>query len=124
MEDMKKLMITLVAVFVMTMSANAQRNDNNGILNFERVSRFLELRVDQMEPAKKAMAQFTMAVDTIYQLDDVRQLAQAWQNIDTRHKAAMKKILSEKQYSKYVEMFDKTVKNIAEQYMEQQTGTE
>ena len=121
---MKKLMITLVAVFVMTMSANAQRNDNNGILNFERVSRFLELRVDQMEPAKKAMAQFTMAVDTIYQLDDVRQLAQAWQNIDTRHKAAMKKILSEKQYSKYVEMFDKTVKNIAEQYMEQQTGTE
>ena len=121
---MKKLIIALVAMFVMTMSANAQRNDNNGILNFERVSRYLELRVDQMEPAKKAMAQFTLAVDTIYQLQDVSQIAQAWQNIDSRHKATMKKILSEKQYSKYVEMFDKTIKNIAEQYMEQQTDIE
>ena len=41
---MKKMMIALVAMFVMTMSANAQRNDNNSNFSFDRMSSYLELR--------------------------------------------------------------------------------
>jgi hypothetical protein len=118
---MKKMMIALVAMFVMTMSANAQSKNNNGVLDFNRMSSYLELRINQMEPAKMAMTQFTQAVDSIYLLQDVSQIANAWQNIDTRHKATMKKILTEKQYNKYVDIFDQTVKNMAEQFMGQQT---
>ena len=116
---MKKMMIALVAMFVMTMSANAQSKNNNGVLDFNRMSRYLELRINQMEPAKKAMTQFSVAVDSIYLLEDVSQIAKAWQNIDTRHKSVMKKILSEKQYNKYVMIFDQTIKNLAETFMEQ-----
>ena len=43
---MKKMMIALVAMFVMTMSANAQSNDNNGNLSFDRMSSYLELTID------------------------------------------------------------------------------
>ena len=118
-KDMKKMMIALVAMVVMTMSANAQSNDKNGVLNFERMSSYLELRIDQVEPARKAIAQFSQAVDSIYLLQDVPQIAKAWQNIDTRHKSVMKKILSEKQYNKYVVIFDQTIKNLAETFMEQ-----
>ena len=75
-----------------------------------------------MEPAKKAMAQFNDAAETIYRLEDVSQVAQAWQNIDKRHKATMKKILSEKQYKKYVEIFDLTIKNMAEEVMNEATA--
>ena len=121
---MKKMMIALVAMFVMTMSANAQSKNNNGLLDFNRMSSYLELRINQMEPAKKAMTQFSQAVDSIYLIEDVSKVAKAWQNIDTHHKAIMKKILTEKQYYKYVEVFDLTVKNMAEQFMEQQTKSE
>ena len=116
---MKKMMIALVAMVVMTMSANAQSNDKNGVLNFERMTSYLELRIDQVEPARKAITQFSQAVDSIYLLQDVPQIAKAWQNIDTRHKSVMKKILSEKQYNKYVVIFDQTIKNLAETFMEQ-----
>ena len=121
---MKKMIFALVAMVMMTMSANAQSKNNNGLLDFNRMSSYLELRINQMEPAKKAMTQFSQAVDSIYLLEDVSQIAKAWQNIDTRHKAIMKKILTEKQYYKYVEVFDLTVKNMAEQFMEQQTKSE
>lgn len=47
---MKKMMFALVAMFVMTMSANAQSNDSNGKLSFDRMSSCLELRVNQIEP--------------------------------------------------------------------------
>ena len=116
---MKKMIFALVAMFVMTMSANAQSKNNNGLLDFNRMSSYLELRINQMEPAKKAMTQFSVAVDSIYLLEDVSQIAKAWQNIDTRHKSVMKKILSEKQYNKYVVIFDQTIKNLAETFMEQ-----
>ena len=121
---MKKMIIALVAMFAMTMSANAQSKNNNGLLDFNRMSSYLELRINQMEPAKKAMTQFSQAVDSIYLIEDVSKVAKAWQNIDTHHKAIMKKILTEKQYYKYVEVFDLTVKNMAEQFMEQQTKSE
>ena len=55
---MKKMIFALVAMVMMTMSANAQSKNNNGLLDFNRMSSYLELRINQMEPAKKAMTQF------------------------------------------------------------------
>jgi len=37
------MMIALVAMFVMTMSANAQSKNNNGVLDFNRMSSYLSI---------------------------------------------------------------------------------
>ena len=65
------------------------------------------------------MAQFSSSMDAFYQLQDASKEGEAWEKIQTRHKKTMKKILSEKQYNKYVQIFDLTVKNTAEQMMNQ-----
>lgn len=119
---MKKMMIALVAMFVMTMSANAQ-SDNTPTLTFDRLSSYLELTNDQIEPVRTAMAQFSSSMDAYYQLQDASQDAQAWQKIEARHKATMKQLLSEKQYQKYEKTLDLTAKNNAERIMQQQTAS-
>ena len=116
---MKKMMIALVAMFVMTMSANAQSNDNNGKNLFDRLSRYLELKVNQVEPVKTALAQFSSSMEAYYQLQDTSKGGEAWEKIQARHKMTMKKILSEKQYDKYIQMLDLTAKNAAERMMNQ-----
>ena len=76
---MKKMMIALVAMFVMTMSAKAQSNNNS--LTFDRLSRYLELRIDQVKPVKTAMAQFSNSMEAYYQLKDASKGAEAWEKI-------------------------------------------
>lgn len=119
---MKKMMIALVAMFVMTMSANAQSNDNNSKLTFDRLASYLELRIDQVEPVKTAMAQFSSSMEAYSQLQDTSKGAEAWEKIQASHKKAMKKILDEKQYDKYVMTLDTTVKNRAEEMMQEATA--
>ena len=111
---MKKMMIALVAMFVMTMSVNAQSNGNSGKVSFDRLSSYLELRVNQIAPVKTAMAQFSSSMEAYYQLQDASKGGEAWEKIQASHKKTMKKILSEKQYNKYVQMLDLTVKNTSE----------
>ena len=43
--------------------------------------------------------------------------------IQARHKANMKKLLDEKQYKKYIEIFDLTVKNTAERIIDKQMAS-
>ena len=121
-KGMKKMMIALVAMFVMTMSANAQSNDNNGKLSFDRLSSYLELTVNQVEPVKTAMAQFSSSMEAYYRLKDVSKGGETWEKIQANHKKTMKKILSKKQYNKYTQMLDLTVKNTAEQMMNEATA--
>ena len=116
---MKKMMFALVAMFVMTMSANAQSNETTGKLSFDRMSRYLELTVSQIEPVKTAMAQFSSSMEAYYQLQDASKGGEAWEKIQARHKMTMKKILSEKQYDKYIQMLDLTAKNTAERMTSQ-----
>ena len=120
---MKKMIFALVAMVMMTMSVNAQSNDNNGRLTFDRVASYLELRVNQIEPVKKAMAQFDSSLKAYNQLQDTSDAGKAWEKIQARHKATMKKILNEKQYDKYVKTLDLTVKNTADRMTEQLTAT-
>jgi uncharacterized protein YxeA len=120
---MKKMMIALVAMFVMTMSANAQSNDNYGKVSFDRLSSFLQLTSKQVEPVKTAMAQFDSSMEAYYQLNDASKGGEAWEKIQARHKATMKKILSEKQYNKYIQMLDLTAKNTAERIMDETIAT-
>ena len=114
---MKKMMIALVAMFVMTMSANAQSVNNDSNLSINRLSSYLELRTDQVEPVKTALKQFTSSMEALYQLKDASKSAEAWEKIQDRHKATMKSILDEKQYDKYIQMLDLTVRNAAERMM-------
>lgn len=115
--SMKKMIFALVAMFVMTMSASAQ-SDNKPSLSFDRMSSYLELTADQRESVKTAMAQFTSSMEAYYQQENTTKAAETWQKIQNRHKATMKKLLSKKQYSKYEQVFDLTVKNTAERMME------
>ena len=118
---MKKMMIALVAMFVMTMSVNAQ-SDNKSKLSFDRMSSYLELTIDQIEPVKTAMAQFSNSMEAYYQLKDATKGSETWEKIQARHKATMKKVLNEKQYNKYVQMLDLTAKNTAERMMDETTA--
>ena len=120
---MKKMIIALVAMFVMTMSANAQSNDNNGTLSFERVSNYLELTTSQVEPVKTAMAQFSNSMEAYYRLKDASKGSEAWKKIQANHKARMKQILSDKQYKKYTQMLDLTAKNAGERIAQQMTAS-
>ena len=117
------MFFALVAMVMMTMSANAQSIDNSSKLTFDRLASYLELRVNQIEPVKKAMAQFDSSMEAYNQLQDTSDAGKAWEKIQARHKATMKNILSEKQYNKYVSMLDLTVKNTAERIMMQQTAS-
>jgi len=107
----------------MTMSANAQSNDNNSKLTFDRLSSYLELRIDQVEPVKTAMAQFESSMEAYYQVKDVSKAIETWEKIQTRHKQTMKKILSEKQYDKYVKTLDMTVSNASDRMTDGQLAS-
>ena len=116
------MIFALVAMFVMTMSANAQSNDNNGKISFDRLSSYLELTTSQVEPVKTAMAQFSSSMEAYYQLEDASKGTEAWEKIQANHKKTMKKLLSERQYNKYIEMLDLTARNTAERMMEEATA--
>ena len=120
---MKKMIFALVAMVMMTMSANAQSNDNNSKLTFDRLASYLELTVNQIEPVKTAMAQFDNMLGSISYQQDASIAGEAWETIQARHKKTMKKILSEKQYNKYVKTLELTAKNTAERLMDQQLAT-
>ena len=94
------MFFALVAMVMMTMSANAQSL-----------------------PTKTAMAQLENSMQAYYHLQDASKAAETWEKIQARHKATMKNILNEKQYDKYVNMLDLTVKNTAERIMMQQTAS-
>lgn len=118
---MKKIMIALVAMVMMTMSANAQSDDNSKV-TFDRMANYLELTIDQIEPVRTAMAQFSSSMEAYNQLQDPSKGAEAWEKIQARHKKTMKKILTGKQYDKYVQTFDLTVKHTADRMMQEATA--
>ena len=122
-KGMKKMLFALVAMVMMTMSAYAQSNDNNSKLTFDRLASYLELTINQIEPVKKAMAQFDSSMEAYNQLQDVSKSGEAWEKIQARHKATMKKVLNEKQYDKYVKTLDLTVRNTADRMTDQLTAT-
>ena len=117
---MKKMIFALVAMVMMTMSVNAQSIDNNSKLTFDRLASYLELRVNQIEPVKTAMAQFESSMQAYYQLQDASKAGETWEKIQARHKATMKKVLDKKQYDKYITTLDLTVKNTADRMADQQ----
>ena len=71
---MKKMIIALVAMVMMTMSVNAQSENNNNSMTFDRISSYLDLRIDQVKTVKTAMAQFNSSMEAYYQLKSVNYL--------------------------------------------------
>ena len=121
---MKKFMIALVAMFAMTMSANAQSINNNSGVTASQIASYIDLRIDQQDAFNTAMAQFSSSMEAIYKLQDPAKGMEAWQKIKARHEQTMKKVLNDKQYDKYMEMFELTVKNTTERIESQrQTAT-
>ena len=96
---MKKMMVALVAMFVMATSVNAQ--SDNSSASFDRMASYLELTIDQVESVRTAMAQFDSSMAALYQHKEASKGQEAWEKIRARHMATMKKILNDKQYDKY-----------------------
>jgi len=105
---MKKMMIALVAMFVMTMSANAQSNDQS--LMFKRLNCYLELTESQIEPVMVSMRQFNSSMEDLSKKGRGMRFMAADKIVEC-HKKQMKNILSEKQYQKFEEMFNLTISN-------------
>ena len=108
---MKKMIFALVAMFAMTMSVNAKSNDSS--LFFKRMSCYLELDKNQMETVKVSMAQFNESMESLTHQRGHGRGFKSVNNIVDRHKKQMKQILSDKQYKKFEEIFDLTVRNTA-----------
>ena len=106
---MKKMIFAIVAMFVMTMSANAQ--SNNSSVFFKRMSCYLELDKNQMETVKVSMAEFNESMENLSQQRGKRMGFWTANKIVNHHKKQMKQILSDKQYKKFEEIFDLTVRN-------------
>lgn len=88
---MKKMIFALVAMVMMTMSMNAQSVNDNRPMTFDRMSSYLELRINQVEPVKTAMAQFDSMMEALYQLKDASKGLETWERIQATHKNSMKK---------------------------------
>ena len=120
---MKKFMIALVAMFAMTMSVNAQSNNDNNKshVTAAQIASYIDLRIDQQDAFNTAMAQFGSSMEAIYKLQDPAKGMEAWTKVKANHENRMKKVLDEKQYQKYMQMFELTAKNAAERIAKEQT---
>ena len=105
------MIFALVAMLAMTMSVNAKSNDAS--LFFKRMSCYLELDKNQMETVKVSMAQFNESMESLTHQRGHGRGFKSVNNIVDRHKKQMKQILSDKQYKKFEEIFDLTVRNTA-----------
>ena len=119
---MKKMIIALVAMFAMTMSVNAQSNDNNeSHVTKAQIASYLDLRINQQDAFNTAMEQFNSSMAAVYNLQDPAKGMEAWQKVKTSHEKRMQKVLDEKQYQKYMTMFELTAKNTAARLTQQQS---
>lgn len=106
---MKKIVFAIVVMFAMTMSVNAKSNDSS--VFFKRISCYLELDKNQMETVKVSMAEFNNSMENLSQQRDRGMGFRSAHKIVDRHKKQMKRILSEKQYKKFEEIFELTARN-------------
>ena len=116
---MKKIISALVVMFAMTMSVNAQSNDTS--MFFKRIGCYLELDKNQIETVEISMTEFNEAMDA---LTDLIAAGKTVDSIVNRHKKQMKLILNDKQYKKYAEILDLTVRNTIEINNELRINTE
>ena len=116
---MKKIISALVVMFAMTMSVNAQSNDTS--MFFKRIGCYLELDKNQIETVEISMTEFNEAMDA---LTDLTATGKTVDSIVNRHKKQMKLILNDKQYKKYEEILDLTVRNTIEINNELRINTE
>ena len=116
---MKKISSALVVIFAMTMSVNAQSNDTS--MFFKRIGCYLDLDKNQIETVEISMTEFNEAMDA---LTDLTATGKTVDSIVNRHKKQMKLILNDKQYKKYEEILDLTIRNTIEINNELRINTE
>jgi hypothetical protein len=88
---------------------------------FKRIGCYLELDKNQIETVEISMTEFNEAMDA---LTDLIAAGKTVDSIVNRHKKQMKLILNDKQYKKYVEILDLTVRNTIEINNELRINTE
>ena len=121
---MKKMLFAIVATMMMSMTAMAQSatdNSANNSMTFERLSSYLELTINQIEPVKTAMQQFMLSMESFNQAANERK-GEAWQKVYDQHLQRMGNILDEQQMKKYEQLMQITINNKAAAYEDRQAG--
>ena len=109
------MMIALVAMFAMTMSANAQSDDRE--VTFKRLICYLELTEGQMDQVRTSMAIYDSGMEHLFQPENRPmghrrgRFFREFNEIQNQHKKQMKLILNEKQYDKFEQLFNLTIEN-------------
>ena len=116
---MKKMIFAIVAMFAMTTSVNAKSNDTS--MFFKRIGCYLELDKNQIETVEVSITEFNKSMEA---LSDQIGTGKSLDNIVDRHKKQMKHILNDKQYKKYEEILDLTIRNTIEINNELRINTE
>ena len=57
------MMIALVAMFVRTMSANAQNVNNYSKQTFDRATSYLQVTINQSEPVKTSIPNYSNSIE-------------------------------------------------------------
>lgn len=111
---MKKIFMAIVTMLVMSTSVMAQSNDNNisaKTLTFDRISSYLELTTQQVEPVRLTLAQMGETLKAFENAPLDHNTYEASLIVLNNHKRKMKGLLTEKQYKKYEQILDKTIAN-------------
>ncbi len=120
---MKKMILALVAMLMMTTAVMAQSENNNtaddGALKMERICSYLDLTSSQLEPVQSSLAQMGESLKALGQIQEQEKVQTAWVRIRDRHLKQMRNTLNDRQYDKYVELFTTTTQNTAERLLSQ-----
>ena len=106
--------MAIVTMLVMSTSVMAQSNDNNisaKTLTFDRISSYLELTTQQVEPVRLTLAQMGETLKAFENAPLDHNTYEASLIVLNNHKRKMKGLLTEKQYKKYEQILDKTIAN-------------
>lgn len=117
---MKKMLVSLVAMLTFT-ATNANCSPlkdyqdttkvSDKSIMFERMSKFLELRINQVELVKKAMSQLEVMTEAAKNAKDAETMAKTYETLLSRHYKQMRQILDDKQYEKYLMLMQTTIQN-------------
>ena len=110
---MKKTIFALVAMMATALTSLAQnetamQTTNDPTIKFERICENLNLTAEQREPVKTAMMQLSASLQSLDKAQSDEEMGTTWDKIHTRHLQTMQRILTKKQFERYVQLFELT----------------
>ena len=119
MKMVKKVMMTMVMLFTLTVSSFGENNEVNNIesvekyefkVNQRRLANVLDMSNDQMEMSEYIIKEFENDLMFVYRIHSDAK-TKVLSNAVKKHVKHMHYILNDKQYKNYLMLFNLTLKN-------------